>query len=40
MARDKVLKVNFWLVHIDQDIGVDLGNQSLEWHLGKNWDHK
>ena len=40
MAIDRVLKVNGWVVHMDQDIGVDLGNNNLEWHWGKLWEQK
>ena len=29
MARDRVLKVKLWAIHMDQDRGVDLGNQQL-----------
>ena len=40
MARDRVLKVNFRVVHMDQERGVDLGNRQLEWHWGKHWEEK
>ena len=38
MARHRLLKVNVWVVHMDQDIGVDLGNNNLECHWGKHWE--
>ena len=30
MTRDRVPKVKFWVVHMDQEGGVDLGNQHLK----------
>ena len=38
MARDRVLKVNGRVSHMDQDIF--LGNQHLEWNWGQQWGHK
>ena len=40
MARDRFLKVNGWVVHMDQDRGVYQGKQHLELHQEKHWDQK
>ena len=40
MAKDSSLKMNGWVVHMHQEIGVDLGNEHLEWHWGKHREHK
>ena len=37
---DKVLKVNGWVVHMHQEIGLYLGNQHLEWNCGQQWEQK
>ena len=34
MAIDRVLKVKFWVKHMDQERALDLGNQHLEWNWG------
>ena len=38
LAIDRVLKLNGWIVHMDQDRGVYLGNQHLECHLRQHWE--
>ena len=32
--------MNGWVLHMDQEIGVDLGNQHLEWNWVQHWEHK
>ena len=33
MVLDRVLKVNGWILQMEQERGVDFGNQNLEWYL-------
>ena len=40
MALDKVLKMKFWIIHIDQERGVNLGNQHWEQYWGKRCEEK
>ena len=40
MARDRLLNMDLWVIHMYQERGVNLGNQHLEWNWGKNWEKK
>ena len=40
MARERVLKVKFWIMHIVHKRGVNLGNKDLEWNWRKYWEQK
>ena len=41
MVIDRVLKVNYWVLYIEKEKEVDLGNHYLEWYwdqyLELNW---
>ena len=40
MVRDRVLKMKCWVIYVDQERGVDLGNQNWEWNWGQHWEYK